>query len=148
MPGSDPTDDDQITPLTVWHPLDSGATLGALKRLALFCCGMMLLAGFLSGCGGIYLCTTCQASPSLASISMVSADEGWAVGRQGAVAIIVHYQGGKWSRVYESSGYSEPLSSIDMLSASEGWSVGSMGPFYATATGSGSRMIKAQPHST
>jgi hypothetical protein len=93
MPGSDPPYDDQITPLTIRHPMDSGATPGALTRLALFCCGTMLLASFLSACGGIYACTTCQMSPSLASISMVSADEGWAVGEGNS---FVQYEDGAW----------------------------------------------------
>ena len=126
MPGSDPLYDGQITPLPVWHPVVSVATPGVLARLALFCCGMILLVGFLSGCGGIYACTTCQTPPSLASVSMVSADEGWAVGRQGAGGIIVHYQGGQWSPV-QIIGGAKPLSSIDMLSPSEGWSVGEQG---------------------
>ena len=126
MPGSNPPYDDQITHLPVWHPVVSVATPGALARLALFCCGMIPLFAFLSGCGGIYACTTCQTPPSLASVSMVSADEGWAVGRQGVEGVIVHYQGGQWSPV-QINGGAEPLSSIDMLSASEGWSVGEQG---------------------
>lgn len=131
MPGSIPPYDDLIVPLPVWHPVVRVATPGALARLALFCCGMIPLIGFLSGCGGIYACTSCQTPPSLASVSMVSADEGWAVGRYGNAfggfsGIMVHYQGGQWSPV-QISGGAAPLSSIDMLSASEGWSVGQQG---------------------
>ena len=126
MPGSAPTDHDQIASLPVWHPVVSVATPGALARLALFCCAMIPLVGFLSGCGGIYACTTCQTHPSLASVSMVAADEGWAVGRQAGGGILVHYQGGQWSPV-QITGGAAPLSSIDMLSASEGWSVGQQG---------------------
>jgi hypothetical protein len=131
MPGSAPTNHDQIAPLPVWHPVVSVATHGALARLALFCCAMIPLVGFLSGCGGIYACTTCQTSPSLASVSMVSVDEGWAVGKHGNAyggfsGIIVHYQGGQWLPV-QITGGAAPLSSIEMLSASEGWSVGQRG---------------------
>jgi photosystem II stability/assembly factor-like uncharacterized protein len=129
MPGSYPPYDDQITPLPARHPVISVATPGA--RWALFCCEMALLVAFLSGCGGIYDCTSCQTPPSLASVSMVSADEGWAVGRYGNAyggfsGIMVHYQDGHWSPV-QITGGAAPLSSIDMLSASEGWSVGEQG---------------------
>ncbi len=126
MPGSNPPYDDQITHLPVRHPVVSVATPGALARLVLLCCGMIPLVALLSGCGGIYACTTCQTHPSLASVSMVSADEGWAVGRQAGEGISVHYQGGQWSPVQITDG-AAPLSSIDMLSASEGWSVGEQG---------------------
>src|SRR5262249_37069516 len=126
MPGCNPPYGNRITSLPVWHPVGRVATRGALVRLALFCCGVMLLVGFLNGCGGIYSCLTCQTPPSLADISMVSANEGWAVGRQEGGGIIVHYQGGQWSPV-QITGGAEPLSSLDMLSASEGWSVGKQG---------------------
>ncbi|HEX5546333.1 MAG TPA: hypothetical protein VFX24_02930 [Ktedonobacterales bacterium] len=126
MPGSDSPYDDQITPLPVWHPMVGVATPGVLARLALFCCGMIPLVALLSGCGGTYACTTCQTHPSLASVSMVSADEGWAVGIQAGGGILVHYQGGQWSPVPITGGAAQ-LSSIDMLSASEGWSVGQQG---------------------
>ena len=126
MPGSNPPYEHWIAPLPVWHPVVRVATRGALARLALVFCGMILLVSFLSGCGGVYACTTCQAPPSLAGVSMVSANEGWAVGRQEGTGIMVHYQGGQWSPV-QSPGGTEPLSSVDMLSASEGWAVGEQG---------------------
>jgi photosystem II stability/assembly factor-like uncharacterized protein len=64
--------------------------------------------------------------PSLAGVSMVSANEGWAVGRQYSEGVVVHYEGGQWSSV-QIPGFSEPLASIAMLSASEGWAVGAQG---------------------
>jgi photosystem II stability/assembly factor-like uncharacterized protein len=89
---------------------------------------VILLVGFLSGCGGIYACTTCQAPPSLAlaDVSMISANEGWAVGSQEGGGVMAHYQGGQWSPV-QIPGGTEPLFSVDMLSASEGWAVGERG---------------------
>ncbi|HEY7355111.1 MAG TPA: hypothetical protein VH590_01560, partial [Ktedonobacterales bacterium] len=73
--------------------------------------------------------------PQLYGISMVSADEGWAVGgmysglligangiapaRQG---FILHYSGGKWTPV--SSPTSHALEAIQMISPDEGWAVG------------------------
>jgi photosystem II stability/assembly factor-like uncharacterized protein len=126
MPGSNPPYENRITPLPIWHPVVRVATRDALVRLALFCCGIIPLIGFLSGCGGVYACTTCQTPPSLAGVSMVSANQGWAVGSQEGTGIMVHYQGGQWSPV-QIPGGTEPLSSVDMLSASEGWAVGERG---------------------
>jgi photosystem II stability/assembly factor-like uncharacterized protein len=57
---------------------------------------------------------------ALTSVSMVSANEGWAVGYGG---IIFHYQGGEWQKVAgPTTGRS--LYSLSMLDASDGWAVG------------------------
>jgi len=57
---------------------------------------------------------------------MISADEGWAVGRQADGGAIVHYQDGQWLLAQITVG-AEPASSKDMLSASAGWSVREQG---------------------
>jgi photosystem II stability/assembly factor-like uncharacterized protein len=53
-------------------------------------------------------------------ISMINADEGWAVGEGG---LIFHYRDNQWQRV--DSPTENNLESIDMVSVNEGWAVGS-----------------------
>lgn len=55
----------------------------------------------------------------LAGISMISSEEGWAVGDQ-----IVHYAHGAWTPVVTSLPSGHQLNSVSMLSATEGWAVG------------------------
>src|SRR5215469_16727473 len=105
MSGSTPPFERRITPRPVchlWHPVVSVARRGVRARacLALFCCGGVLLVSFLSGCGaGITACTACHTPPSLTDVSMVSANQGWAVGSLEGRGVLVHYQGGQWSPV-------------------------------------------------
>ncbi len=56
---------------------------------------------------------------SLQAISMVSSDEGWAVGDKGR---IMHYQAGQWQEV--ASPTRNYLTGIAMTSPEEGWAVG------------------------
>jgi hypothetical protein len=68
--------------------------------------------------------STWHESPSPAAgiiraVSMVSANEGWAVGGNGT---ILHYNGSSWSEV--DSPTSDALFGVDMVSANEGWAVG------------------------
>ena len=58
----------------------------------------------------------------ISSISMVSADDGWAVGKRGT---ILHYTGSQW--VTENSPTSADLLSVVMDSATDGWAVGRSG---------------------
>lgn len=64
----------------------------------------------------------------LNGISMVSADEGWAVGGTGGGylgekrSVLLHYKGGQWSPV--DSPTDLQLNAVQMLSADEGWAVG------------------------
>jgi hypothetical protein len=65
---------------------------------------------------------------ALYSISMVSADEGWAVGYgpdfQGiSNSVILHYKGGRWS-IYGSPMFEASFNQVDMLSPTDGWMVG------------------------
>jgi photosystem II stability/assembly factor-like uncharacterized protein len=55
----------------------------------------------------------------LEAISMVSAEEGWAVGAKG---LIMRYQAGVWQSM--ASPTQKDLYSIDMVNAEEGWAVG------------------------
>lgn len=62
----------------------------------------------------------------LISISMLSANEGWAVGNvylpfEGSYSVIWHYTSGEWEQVGKFDG---TLSKIQMLSAQDGWAVG------------------------
>jgi hypothetical protein len=41
--------------------------------------------------------TTAPDLPTLYSVFMVSADEGWAVGGNGERAVILHYDGSQWN---------------------------------------------------
>lgn len=59
-------------------------------------------------------------SSNLNSVSMVSADEGWAVGDAGT---ILHYANRIWTPVTPSP-TPNPLYSVSMVSAGEGWAVG------------------------
>ncbi len=67
----------------------------------------------------------------LSSISMVSADEGWAVGKGPGDTIILHYTGGQWKRVMGVPDAQQlhaaylVLSKVVMISETEGWIVGS-----------------------
>jgi|GEM_PF-5515960 len=71
---------------------------------------------------------------SLADISMVSSEEGWAVGANNAVtngntqhtaSIILHYSAGQWKEVATPNlGFDYGLSKISMVSATEGWAWG------------------------
>jgi photosystem II stability/assembly factor-like uncharacterized protein len=56
---------------------------------------------------------------ALKDVSMINAEEGWAVGRDG---LILHYQQGAWQEA--PSPTKNSLLSIDMISAEEGWAVG------------------------
>jgi len=56
---------------------------------------------------------------SLLAISMVSSDEGWAVGDKGR---IMHYQAGQWQEV--ASPTKKRLMGVAMTSPEEGWAVG------------------------
>jgi hypothetical protein len=58
----------------------------------------------------------------LGSVHMVSATDGWAVGRDGT---ILHYDGTSWSTA--SSPTSEHLEAVVMVSATDGWAVGKKG---------------------
>ncbi len=65
---------------------------------------------------------------ALYSISMVSADEGWAVGYgpdfQGVSnGLILYYSGGRWT-VYGSPMFEASFSRVQMLSPTDGWMVG------------------------
>jgi photosystem II stability/assembly factor-like uncharacterized protein len=58
----------------------------------------------------------------LLDVSMVSRDEGWAVGGGGS---IFHYSGGAW--MIAPSPTTAQLRSIAMISATDGWAVGENG---------------------
>jgi hypothetical protein len=58
----------------------------------------------------------------LESVYMVSADDGWAVGWNGA---IIHWNGTDWSNV--ASPTTQNLYEVFMVSASDGWAVGVFG---------------------
>ncbi len=57
----------------------------------------------------------------LTSLDMVSANEGWAAGRGGA---IWHYSGGRWQKANSPIADGRDLDSISMVSATDGWAVG------------------------
>ncbi len=67
----------------------------------------------------------------LEHVSMVSADEGWAIGTSlpsnsdADKAIVMHYTGGKWVSV--KTGLSSGLTGIKMISATDGWIIGVAG---------------------
>ena len=82
----------------------------------------------------------------LSSIYMVSADEGWAVGRSFLGAgtgdsIILHYTGGRWNRVMgvpniqQLQAGSIDLAQVVMVSATEGWAVGTLGDYNGNPSG-------------
>jgi len=65
---------------------------------------------------------TCPAGVSfLSAVSMVSANDVWAVGGDD----IIHWDGNNWTRLAYDPPY--PLNDIDMISATEGWAVGDSG---------------------
>jgi photosystem II stability/assembly factor-like uncharacterized protein len=61
--------------------------------------------------------TLAERPSSLASISMVSPTDGWAVG-----SVLLHFDGSTWQQV--SSPVQAELASVAMVSASDGWAVG------------------------
>lgn len=74
---------------------------------------------------------------TIKSISMVSTEEGWAVGTAGIAAdptnqsyLLLHYHNGRWTREFPfregTDGFPShvSLTSISMISAEEGWAVG------------------------
>jgi photosystem II stability/assembly factor-like uncharacterized protein len=63
-----------------------------------------------------------QSDLDLTSISMISPDEGWAVGRQGVRSVILHYNKGHWTQAPAPTYMS--LQGVCMISAAEGWAVG------------------------
>ncbi len=70
---------------------------------------------------------------TLTSISMVSANEGWAVGtltnvdgKNQAQGVILHYQNGAWKQ-YHGFFTFPPLHAVAMTSAKDGWAVGDQG---------------------
>ena len=84
----------------------------------------------------------------LSEIQMVSADEGWAVGRSGAVTqagqssgVVLRYADSKWSQVevVEMGG----LYGLHMLSAKEGWAVGEKGTLVHYKNGAWTRIEKS-----
>ncbi len=80
------------------------------------------------------------ASPTnraLASLSMTSSTDGWAVGDDGT---IVRWDGSAWSTVASPTG--EFLHSVHMLSPTDGWAVGLISRTGGWAMGTGGRIIK------
>lgn len=77
------------------------------------------------------------ASPSgdtffyLSAVTMVSANEGWAIGQEG---VIVHYLDGAWASVQSPT--TQALQSIAMVSPAEGWAVGTNGTILHYENGS------------
>ncbi len=88
--------------------------------------GRWQLAASFASSSGAYYC--------LHGITLVSADEGWAVGSDG---LIVHGLHGVWTRIAEPTG--QTLNSIVMLSPTEGWAVGDQGTILHYVHGSWSR---------
>jgi len=71
---------------------------------------------------GAMLSWTSPTTATLRSVYMVSADDGWAVGRFGT---IIHWDGAEWSNV--TSPTADPLESVFMVGADDGWAVGHYG---------------------
>lgn len=70
----------------------------------------------------------------LFDISMVSADEGWAVGTD----TLLHFINGTWSEVefpITHCNFERTLGQVEMLSATEGWATGDCGTFLHYTTG-------------
>ena len=70
-----------------------------------------------------------QVSFQLESISMVSSNDGWAVGFEGYApngvdigSVLLHWDGSAWNRV--TSPINIPLYAVKMISATDGWAVG------------------------
>lgn len=80
--------------------------------------------------GGSWQAVASPTTASLLSVSMVSANEGWAVGGGGT---ILHYSNGSWQ--IAPSPTSRILRSVAMVSASEGWAVGDFGTIVHYAAG-------------
>ena len=65
------------------------------------------------------------AHSNLASVTMISSNEGWAVGDTGSSALILHYHHGRWQPDISSlSSPYDKLVSIAMVSSDEGWAGG------------------------
>lgn len=100
-----------------------------------------LLGAAVSACGGI---SAVSDSPDLVvyGLSMVSADDGWAVGTADVLqarGMVAHYQDGSWKPVSLSGGV-PALRSVFLLSASEGWAVGRRGAILHYHAGSWSQV--------
>jgi photosystem II stability/assembly factor-like uncharacterized protein len=65
---------------------------------------------------------TSPTEEDLSGISMLSSNDGWAVGNNGT---ILHWNGNIWSKVVSPTSFD--LFSVDMLSATNGWAVGADG---------------------
>jgi photosystem II stability/assembly factor-like uncharacterized protein len=71
---------------------------------------------------GVWEVVTSPTGNSLWGVDMVNADEGWAVGQDGAM---VRYRNGQWQNV--SGPGVETLHAVDMVSLGDGWAVGGGG---------------------
>ncbi|MDY7077432.1 MAG: YCF48-related protein [Chloroflexota bacterium] len=71
---------------------------------------------------GYWSSVPCPANSTLYSVTMISADDGWAVGQNGT---ILHWGGDHWEEV--SSPTSSTLYSVAMVSADDGWAAGEGG---------------------
>lgn len=89
---------------------------------------LLIVAAALSSCGGVYAIPDSH-NPVIFSLSMVSENEGWAVGVEDSYrtqGMLAHYQNGQWMSVTPPAA-TPGLYSVFMLSASEGWAVGYAG---------------------
>jgi photosystem II stability/assembly factor-like uncharacterized protein len=87
-----------------------------------------LVGAAVSACGGLSAIPDSN-NPVIFGLSMVSVDDGWAVGAEDTYqshGLLAHYQGGSWMLVTLPAGV-PALHSVFMLSASEGWAVGNFG---------------------
>jgi len=80
---------------------------------------------------------TSPTTKALASVHMLSSDEGWAVGDDGT---IVRWDGTSWSTVTSPTG--EFIHSVHMVSPTEGWAVGISSRTGGWAMGTGGRIIR------
>lgn len=81
--------------------------------------------------------------PMVFSISMVSADDGWAVGaenRYRTQGMLAHYQNGQWMPVTPPAN-TPALNSVFMLSASEGWPLAARALLFTIRMGAGRALV-------
>jgi photosystem II stability/assembly factor-like uncharacterized protein len=108
-----------------------GILLTCILVFALFDGCTPLVSGQRHVTSGRY-CSGCSGTPEMIGISMVSADDGWAVGRTvggdptRSEGVIAHYQNGHWRQVTPPASTLK-LNSVAMVSASDGWIVGDGG---------------------
>jgi hypothetical protein len=94
--------------------------------------GMLVLAGLLfAGFGFFQAQARVQAIRTLLwDVSMVSADEGWAVGDESGNTALWHYVAGKWTETKVTGSQAvDKLHGVSMDSVIDGWSVGENSTF-------------------